>query len=126
MFDVIILDGGINNQLPADASIFEGAEIQYAIGLRTGVPVTFISTGILPDEVFTEMVDQAQFLVRWRHRFQARRPRGFWDVFKRPVYQDVAVNGYLESTGNTNSTAFNVTGRAGMFSSHCILGAPPN
>jgi tripeptidyl-peptidase-1 len=42
---------------------------------------------------------------------------GFSDLFKRPEYQDAAVNTYLESTGNTNSSAFNATGRAGTFSS---------
>ncbi|KAJ6478021.1 family S53 protease [Mycena vulgaris] len=188
-FDLITLDGGINNQLPADAGIFEGADIQYAIGLTTGVPVTFISTGTLPDDVFTEMLDQAQLLVSMENppqtivngnqgsletqvsspfaislcnayaQLAARgvsyivnvgegctpavnppfpatcpfvtavgatnfRPSdteetadgasqgGFSNFFKRPEYQDAAVNGYLESTGNTNSTAFNVTGRA--------------
>ncbi|KAJ6522196.1 hypothetical protein DFH09DRAFT_1372758 [Mycena vulgaris] len=30
-FDLITLDGGINNQRPADAGIFEGVDIQYAI-----------------------------------------------------------------------------------------------
>ncbi|KAJ6527418.1 family S53 protease [Mycena capillaripes] len=188
-FDLITLDGGINNQLPADVGIFEGADIQYAIGLTTGVAVTFISTGTLPNDVFTEMLDQAQFLVSMESPphtivngnqgaletqissqfaislcnayaqlaargvsyivnvgegctptvnppFPATCPfvtavgatdfgpadteetvdsasqGGFSDVFQRPEYQDAAVNGYLESTGNTNSTAFNVTGRA--------------
>ncbi|KAJ7875520.1 family S53 protease [Mycena olivaceomarginata] len=188
-FDLITLDGGVNNQLPADAGIFEGADIQYAIGLTTGVPVTFISTGTLPDDVFTEMLDQAQFLISMEKppqtivngnqgslEFQVSsqfaislcnayaqlaargvsyivnvgegctpgvnppfpatcpfvtavgetnfRPGdteetaneaiqgGFSDLFKRPEYQDAAVNTYLESTGNTNSSAFNATGRA--------------
>jgi len=37
---------------------------------------------------------------------------GFSTLFQRPSYQDAAVEGYLNSTGNTNNTAFNVSGRA--------------
>ncbi|KAJ7655471.1 peptidase S8/S53 domain-containing protein [Mycena rosella] len=187
-FDLISIDGGINNQLPGGAGIFEGADIQYAIGLTTGVPVTFISTGTLPNDVFTELLDQAQFLISMEHPpqtivngYQALESQvspqfaislcnayaqlaargisyivevgtgctapldppfpatcpfvtavgateftpdeteetaapfsngGFSNFFKRPKYQDAAVQEYLESTGNTNSTAFNVTNRA--------------
>ncbi|KAJ7453112.1 peptidase S8/S53 domain-containing protein [Mycena latifolia] len=37
---------------------------------------------------------------------------GFSNLFNRPKYQDTAVSGYLKYTGNTQSTAFNVSGRA--------------
>ncbi|KAJ7687496.1 peptidase S8/S53 domain-containing protein [Mycena rosella] len=37
---------------------------------------------------------------------------GFSNFFQRPKYQDAAVDGYLRLTGNTESTAFNVSSRA--------------
>ncbi|KAJ7863569.1 hypothetical protein B0H13DRAFT_2282079 [Mycena leptocephala] len=40
IFLVMSVDGGINNQLPAGAGLFVAQDIQYAIGLTTGVPVT--------------------------------------------------------------------------------------
>jgi tripeptidyl-peptidase-1 len=38
---------------------------------------------------------------------------GFSNLFKRPIYQDTAVQRYLELSGNTKSTPFNSSGRAG-------------
>ncbi|KAJ7436210.1 family S53 protease [Mycena latifolia] len=66
-FDLLSIDGGINNQLPAGAGLAADADIQYAIGLATGIPVTFISTGTLPNDLFTEFLDQAQHLLSMRH-----------------------------------------------------------
>ncbi|KAJ7883135.1 Pro-kumamolisin, activation domain-containing protein [Mycena leptocephala] len=40
IFLVMSVDSGINNQLPAGAGLFVAQDIQYAIGLTTGVPVT--------------------------------------------------------------------------------------
>ncbi|KAJ6583043.1 peptidase S8/S53 domain-containing protein [Mycena vulgaris] len=77
-FDLISVDDGINNQLPAGASFFsvcaaslhsnhipnwQAPDIQYTVGLATGVPITYISTGTLPNDFFTEMLDQAHHLL---------------------------------------------------------------
>ncbi|KAJ6552059.1 family S53 protease [Mycena vulgaris] len=62
-FDLLSIDGGINNQLPAGAGFFATPDIQYAVGLTTGVHATFISTGTIANDIFTEMLDQAHFLL---------------------------------------------------------------
>ncbi|KAJ7795843.1 hypothetical protein B0H14DRAFT_2620580 [Mycena olivaceomarginata] len=46
-FDLLSVDGGINNQLPCGAGFNGDLDIQYTVGMATGVPVTFISTGTL-------------------------------------------------------------------------------
>ncbi|KAJ7687497.1 Pro-kumamolisin, activation domain-containing protein [Mycena rosella] len=58
-FELISVDGGINNQLPAGSGIAAAPDIQYTVGLATGVSVTFISTGTIPNDFYTEMLDQA-------------------------------------------------------------------
>lgn len=40
---------------------------------------------------------------------------GFSNLFGRPSYQDAAVSAYLRATNNTQTSAFNVSGRAGVF-----------
>ncbi|KAJ7310010.1 family S53 protease [Mycena albidolilacea] len=64
MFDLISIDGGINNQLPAGASISGTIVIQYATGLATGVAVSYISTGPLDsDDTLAAFLQQANYLV---------------------------------------------------------------
>ncbi|KAJ7312738.1 family S53 protease [Mycena albidolilacea] len=63
-FDLITLDGGLNNQLPQNAGNTGDPDTQYTVGLATGVPVTYISTGTLPNDLLTEMLDQANFLLK--------------------------------------------------------------
>ncbi|KAJ7176986.1 subtilisin-like protein [Mycena filopes] len=60
-FSLISVDDGINNQLPAGAGVITIA-MEYAVGLTNGLPVAFISTGTVPNDVFTEFLDQANFL----------------------------------------------------------------
>ncbi|KAJ7802926.1 family S53 protease [Mycena olivaceomarginata] len=63
-FDLISIDGGINNQLPAGAGVFGGIDTQYTIGLATGVPVAYISTGPLDsDDALAAFLEQANYLV---------------------------------------------------------------
>ncbi|KAJ6632605.1 family S53 protease [Mycena sp. CBHHK59/15] len=62
-FSLISVDGGINNQLPIGASSDSAADIQYTIGLATGVPIAFISTGTIANDVLTEFLDQAHHLL---------------------------------------------------------------
>jgi hypothetical protein len=63
-FDLITLDGGLNNQLPQNgvslnlsfnASCTETGmqdpDTQYTVGQATGVLVTYISTGTLPNDL---------------------------------------------------------------------------
>ncbi|KAF7341339.1 Serine protease S53 [Mycena venus] len=62
-FDFISIDGGINNQLPAGAGLDANPNTQYATALTNGdVHVTFISTGTLPNDPLTELLDQANYL----------------------------------------------------------------
>ncbi|KAF7359720.1 Serine protease S53 [Mycena venus] len=205
-FNFLSVDQGINNQLPGGAGQDGNSNIQYAIALATGVPVTFISTGTLPNDLITEMLDQANYLLSLEQppqtllntalvgvesfvfggggfsqqmaislcnayaqlaargvslivqtdifgaggipalpscmpfdppfpatcpfvtavggtEFDANQNEleetpskssggGFSSHFARPRYQDTAVSAYLAATNNTNSTAFNVSGRA--------------
>jgi hypothetical protein len=41
----------------------QNPDIQLSVGLTSGVPVTFISTGTLPNDLVTEMLDQAHYLL---------------------------------------------------------------
>ncbi|KAF7334662.1 Serine protease S53 [Mycena venus] len=66
-FDFVSVDGGINNQLPAGGGIEANPDMQYAVGLTNGIPVTFISTGTLPNDRLTEMLDQANHLLSLEH-----------------------------------------------------------
>ncbi|KAJ7859994.1 family S53 protease [Mycena olivaceomarginata] len=63
-FDLISLDDGLNNQLPQNAGNTGDPDTQYTVGLATGVPVTYISIGTLPNDLLTEMLDQANFLLK--------------------------------------------------------------
>ncbi|KAJ6617313.1 Pro-kumamolisin, activation domain-containing protein [Mycena sp. CBHHK59/15] len=197
-FDLISVDGGINNQLPAGSSIFAALDIQYTVGLATGVPVAFISTGTLANDVTTEFLDQANYLLSlpkppqtivnndgnfesdldgslpiaislcnayaqlaargvsyivstgifgaggipfgnclpFDPPFPATCPfvtavggtefspdnvaetgaslsgGGFSNIFKRPGYQNEAVTSYLNASGSTKTSPFNISGRA--------------
>ncbi|KAJ7893724.1 family S53 protease [Mycena olivaceomarginata] len=63
-FDIISIDGGVNNQLPIGAGFFATFSIQNTIGLATGVSVAFISTGTLvSDDLYTAYLDQANYLL---------------------------------------------------------------
>ncbi|KAJ7836596.1 family S53 protease [Mycena leptocephala] len=66
-FDLISVDDGINNQLPAGAGFFTNPDVQWAVGLATDVPITFISTGTVPNDIVTEMLDQAHYLLSLEH-----------------------------------------------------------
>jgi len=44
-FTLQTLDGGVNTQTRADAGIEANLDIQYTVGVATGVPTTFISVG---------------------------------------------------------------------------------
>ncbi|KAK1229126.1 hypothetical protein PQX77_007831 [Marasmius sp. AFHP31] len=44
-FAVQSVDGGVNNQGPSNAGIEANLDIQYTVGIATGVPVTFITVG---------------------------------------------------------------------------------
>ncbi|KAJ7787838.1 Pro-kumamolisin, activation domain-containing protein [Mycena olivaceomarginata] len=58
-FDLITLDGGFH-RTPGTRD----PDTQYTVGLATGVPVTYISTGTLPNDLLIEMLDQANFLLK--------------------------------------------------------------
>ncbi|KAJ7491667.1 peptidase S8/S53 domain-containing protein [Mycena galericulata] len=45
VFTLQTLDGGSNQQTQADAGLFAALDIQYAVGVATGVPITFLSVG---------------------------------------------------------------------------------
>ncbi|KAF7333737.1 Serine protease S53 [Mycena venus] len=62
-FGFLSVDDGINNQLSAGA----GTQTSNIVGMTTGLNVTFISTGTLPDHLLTEMLDQANYLLSLNH-----------------------------------------------------------
>ncbi|KAJ7023906.1 family S53 protease [Mycena alexandri] len=65
-FSLISVDNGINNQLPAGVGIGADINTQYAVGLATGVPVAFISTGTGSTgtiDVFSGLLDQSNYLL---------------------------------------------------------------
>ncbi|KAF7342124.1 Serine protease S53 [Mycena venus] len=64
-FDFVSVNGGINNQLPAGAGFGPAIEIEYTVGLATGVSVEFISTGPRANDFdyLTAFLNQANYLI---------------------------------------------------------------
>ncbi|KAJ7768843.1 Pro-kumamolisin, activation domain-containing protein, partial [Mycena metata] len=65
-FSLISIDDGINNQLPSGAEQNPTIGLQYALGLATGIPVAFISTGTGSTgsvDVFTAFLDEPNYLL---------------------------------------------------------------
>lgn len=66
-FRVISVANGTNDQDPADAGVEADLDIQYTVGIATGVPVTFVTTGPTDietdDDFFTALLNGANFLL---------------------------------------------------------------
>lgn len=66
-FTVLKVNKGKNSQDPADAGVEAELDLQYTIGIATGVPVTLVTVGptdISTDkEFYTAVLDEANFLV---------------------------------------------------------------
>ncbi|KAF7295207.1 Family S53 protease-like protein [Mycena indigotica] len=62
-FDVELLDGGSNTQLRSFAGAEASLDIQYTVGLATGVPVRFISVGPLNNDEAGGFLDQINALI---------------------------------------------------------------
>ncbi|KIK70212.1 hypothetical protein GYMLUDRAFT_80188 [Collybiopsis luxurians FD-317 M1] len=56
-FTLQTLDGGSNPQGPGNAGIEANLDIQYTVGVATGVPVTFISVGRNDSIAFLDLID---------------------------------------------------------------------
>ncbi|KAJ7796684.1 hypothetical protein B0H14DRAFT_2619663 [Mycena olivaceomarginata] len=95
-FDLLSVDGGINNQLPCGAGFNGDLDIQYTVGMATGVPVTFISTETLPDNLLTEMLDQANYLLTLEHP-----PQTILDTIAGLESQGLTPNGNLAGRGTS-------------------------
>ncbi|KAJ7057570.1 subtilisin-like protein [Mycena amicta] len=63
-FTLQTLDNGTNSQVPDDAGSEANLDIQYTIGLSTGIPVNFLSVGggTSNADLFPEMLDTITFL----------------------------------------------------------------
>ncbi|KAJ7041617.1 family S53 protease [Mycena alexandri] len=59
---LISVDDGINNQLPAGAGPIT-INMEIATALTNGVSVAYISTGSVDNDIFSEFLDEANFLV---------------------------------------------------------------
>lgn len=61
------VDGGQNLQDPNQAGTEAGLDIQYTVGLATGVPVTFLAVGPVNytsnEDFFTALLDEADYLL---------------------------------------------------------------
>ncbi|KAJ7477364.1 subtilisin-like protein [Mycena latifolia] len=62
-FDVQLLDGGSNTQLRGFAGVEASLDIEYTVGVATGVPVRFISVGPLNNDVVGGFLDQINALI---------------------------------------------------------------
>ncbi|KAJ7908854.1 subtilisin-like protein [Mycena leptocephala] len=63
-FTLQTIDNGTNSQVPDDAGSEANLDIQYTIGLATGIPVNFLSVGggTSNADLFPEMLDTITFL----------------------------------------------------------------
>ncbi|KAJ7035447.1 family S53 protease-like protein [Mycena alexandri] len=62
-FDVELLDGGSNTQVTGFAGVEASLDIQYTVGVATGVPVKFISVGPLNNDTVSGFLDQINALI---------------------------------------------------------------
>ncbi|KAJ7454305.1 family S53 protease-like protein [Mycena galericulata] len=62
-FDVQLLDGGSNTQVREFAGTEASLDIEYTVGVATGVPVRFISVGPLNNDVVGGFLDQINALI---------------------------------------------------------------
>ncbi|KAJ7051989.1 family S53 protease-like protein [Mycena amicta] len=62
-FEFVSLDGGINPQAPMDAGVEANLDIQYTVGLATGVPVQFISVGLITSDGVAGFIDIINTLI---------------------------------------------------------------
>ncbi|KAF7293014.1 Family S53 protease-like protein [Mycena indigotica] len=62
-FDVQLLDGGANTQVRQFAGTEASLDIQYTVGLAAGVPVRFISVGLLNNDDAGGFLDQINALI---------------------------------------------------------------
>ncbi|KAJ7018612.1 family S53 protease-like protein [Mycena alexandri] len=63
---LVSVDNGINNQLPSGVAIGANIDLQWAVGLATGVPVAFISTGTGSTgsvDFYTALLDEPNYLL---------------------------------------------------------------
>ncbi|KAF8189518.1 family S53 protease-like protein, partial [Mycena galopus ATCC 62051] len=58
-FKLLTLDGGVNDQLPIDAGGEANLDIEYTIGIATGVPVDFLTVG---GDFDTALLDTTTYL----------------------------------------------------------------
>ncbi|KAJ7742291.1 family S53 protease-like protein [Mycena metata] len=62
-FDVELLDGGSNTQVTGFAGVEASLDIQYTVGVASGVPVKFISVGPLNNDTVSGFLDQINALI---------------------------------------------------------------
>ncbi|KAJ7696844.1 family S53 protease [Mycena metata] len=62
-FDVELLDGGYNTQVTGFAGVEASLDIQYTVGVASGVPVKFISVGPLNNDTVSGFLDQINALI---------------------------------------------------------------
>ncbi|KAJ6550464.1 family S53 protease [Mycena vulgaris] len=62
-FDVELLDGGSNTQITGFAGVEASLDIDYTVGVASGVPVKFISVGPLNNDTVSGFLDQINALI---------------------------------------------------------------
>ncbi|KAF7975243.1 hypothetical protein HWV62_10216 [Athelia sp. TMB] len=67
-FSVISVSGGTNNQTLGKAGVEANLDIQYTVGLASGVPTTFVTVGpglgnFPPDQFFLSLQDEANYIL---------------------------------------------------------------
>ncbi|KAJ7731612.1 family S53 protease-like protein [Mycena metata] len=62
-FDVELLDGGSNTQITGFAGVEASLDIEYTVGVASGVPVKFISVGPLNNDTVSGFLDQINALI---------------------------------------------------------------
>ncbi|KAJ7908382.1 family S53 protease-like protein [Mycena leptocephala] len=62
-FDVELLDGGSNTQITGFAGVEASLDIDYTVGVASGVPVKFIAVGPLNNDTVSGFLDQINALI---------------------------------------------------------------
>ncbi|KAI0261739.1 subtilisin-like protein [Gloeopeniophorella convolvens] len=63
MFSLVTVDGGTNPQGQTEAGIIANLDLQYTVGVASGVPVSFISVGTVTQDSLDGFLDVVNFLL---------------------------------------------------------------
>jgi tripeptidyl-peptidase-1 len=98
-FNLVTIDGGLNNQLPGGASIFATGAMWVVTSTAAGVPLTFMSVGTdTSDDALIWYLDQANYLLNMEDPPKVLLTSGWalWESTTDPVLASQICNAFAQ------------------------------